>query len=418
MNKRRFSVFFVLILSIFLVSCAPSTETADNNQINNSSGVPDDEQITITWWDYNSHEGRNDAINMIISEYEEDNPNVKIERTYVPFGELKNKLLMGAAAGELPDIVWIDNPDHQSFAAAGVLADLTEYIEEWGEADQYFEGPWSSTMYEGRNYGIPNSSNNLALFYNTDMLNEAGLDPPTNWEELKDAAGKLTTDDVYGFGVSGVNHEQTTFHFLPFVWQAGSDLDNFNSEGTVEAMNLWKEMYDKGYMPQEMTSLDQNDINLQFIAGNVAMMVNGTWQLDPLSEADINWDVVPLPEYKQQSTILGGENWAVTSSSEHVDVAWDIIKFSQEPERLTEFLKLGVRIPSRQDIIDDPYWQEDPHLKVFLEGMEGAKARAYGPEYPEISTTIQNMIQDVLTEAKTTEEAVEEADTIIQELLP
>src|SRR5690606_10541599 len=128
-------------------------------------------------------------------------------------------------------------------------------------------------------------------------------------------------------------HEQTTFHFLPFVWQAGSDLDNFNSEGTVEAMNRWKEMYDKGYMPQEMTSLDQNDINLLFIAGNVAMMVNGTWQLDPLSEADINWDVVPLPEYKQQSTILGGENWAVTSSSEHVDVAWDIIKFSQEPER-------------------------------------------------------------------------------------
>lgn len=422
---KKVSLMMLVFTLLFITACG--SNSVNNNVVEPSKATKSSDQdkkteapdpVTITWWDYMSPEAMVAAITDVIDNYEKENPHVTIERTYVPFGDLKNKLLLGSAAGQLPDIIWIDNPDHQAFAAAGVLADLTEEIEAWGEGEQYFQGPWSSTLYEGKNYGVPNSSNNLALFYNADMLEKANVKPPKNWSELKDAAEKLTSQNVYGLSVSAVRNEQGTFQFLPFVWQAGSDLDNFDNQGTVDAITLWKDMVDAGHMSKEILGQDQQAVMLQFVAGNAAMMVNGTWQIPALQkDANFNWDIVPLPINQQGGTILGGENWAITSTTKHKDVAWDIVKYAQQPQYLTNFLKAAGRLPSRKDLIQDAYWQDDEHLKIFADGMEVAKARSYGPNYPKISDSIQEMIQQVLTGVKSPEDAVKETNEKIKPLL-
>ena len=115
----------------------------------------------------------------------------------IPFADLKQKLLQGAAAGDLPDIAVIDNPDHQAFAALGILEDLTDRVAEWGQADAYFTGPWDSTIWQGSNYGIPDNSNCLVLWHNTAFYRPAEVAPPTDWEELK-AAAALTEGDRMG----------------------------------------------------------------------------------------------------------------------------------------------------------------------------------------------------------------------------
>ncbi|TDF93196.1 ABC transporter substrate-binding protein [Paenibacillus piri] len=416
MIKRagHIAIIFVLLLLAACNNPTPGTKAADNSK--NAPGTG--EQVKITWWDYMNSEEMVAALNKVIADYMKEHPNVKIERTYVPFGDLKNKLLLGSAAGQLPDIVWIDNPDHQAFAAAGVLADITKEVKEWGQADQYYKGPWSSTLYKDKNYGVPNSSNNLALYYNADMLNAAGIKPPANWAELKDAAKKLTKPGVYGMAASAVRNEQGTFQFLPFVWQSGSDLNNFNSPGTIEAVKLWKDLVDGGYMSKEVLGQDQQAVMLQFAAGNVAMMVNGTWQIPVLKkDAKFKWDIVTLPVNKQGGTILGGENWAITSTTKHKDIAWDIVKYAQQPEYLKNFLQAAGRLPARKDLIQDPVWQSDKLMKIFADSMDVAKARAYGANYPKISDSIQEMIQQVLTGIKSPEDAVKETDAKIKPLL-
>ncbi|WP_248930089.1 ABC transporter substrate-binding protein [Paenibacillus hamazuiensis] len=414
---KKLSLIASALALLTTSACAPESSAPPGDKAQ-PSGKSAAEQITVTWWDYMNSDAMVGALNKVIDDYQKSHPNVKIERTYVPFGDLKNKLLLGSAAGQLPDIVWLDNPDHQAFAAAGVLADITQEVKEWGQADQYYKGPWSSTVYKDKNYGIPNSSNNLALFYNEDMLNAAGVKPPTNWNELKDAAKKLTKPGVYGFAASAIRNEQGTFQFLPFVWQAGADLTNFNSPGTVEAVKLWKEMIDNGSMSKEVIGQDQQATMLQFVAGNVAMMVNGTWQIPPLQkDAKFKWGIVPLPVNKQGGTILGGENWAITSTTKHKDVAWDIVKFAQQPEYLKAFLKAAGRLPSRKDLIKDPIWQEDKLMKIFADTMDVAKARAYGPNYPKISDAVQEMLQQVLSGYKSPEDAVKETDAKIKPLL-
>ncbi|MDM5199374.1 sugar ABC transporter substrate-binding protein [Fictibacillus enclensis] len=394
---KKLSVFIMLLALILVL---PACESAEGKQ---------DGKIKLTWWDYYGSEAAV-AMNNAIKTYEKAHPNVNIERIEVPFGELKKKILLGAAGGELPDILIIDNPDHQMLAEAGILADLTKKVNVWGQEKNYFEGPLSSTVYKGKNYGIPLGSNNLALFYNEDLLKEAGIKPPKTWDELKNAAKKLTHNDVYGISVSAISQEEGTFQFLPFVWQAGSDLTHFNTQGSVDAISLWKELIDSHSMSKGVLTQTQQDVALQFINGKTAMMVNGTWQIPVLEkEKKLNWNVVELPGYKENSTILGGENYAITSTSKHKEAAWNVLMFLQEKENAKKILIQKGNLPPRKDYIQDEYWQKDPRLKTFANSMEFAKARAYGAYYPSISEEIQKMMQEVLTGSMPADQAVKQA---------
>lgn len=407
MNKKMkaLSVLFTAIL--LLAACSADPESSDSGK-----------KQTITWWDTMTTDGSVNAINKIIAEYETAHPNVDIKRTYVSYSDIKTKLLLGSIGNQGPDILWIDSADHQTFAAAGVLADVTEEVEAWGQADQYIEGPWSSTVYDGRNYGVPVGSNNLALYYNKDYFEQAGLKPPTNWEELQSAAKELTQGDVFGFAVSAVKTEEGTFQFLPFMLQAGADIIDFDSPGTLKALTMMTDMVNAGYMSRDVVAQKQADTATQFAAGKLAMMVNGTWQIPFLKEnSKVNWGIVELPADEKSVTVLGGENWAISEASKHKEIAFDVIQFANEPDRLKDLLQTNGRLPSRGDLLKDPFWQEDENMKVFADSMLGSRARAYGPNYASISEAIQTMLQESLTGAKTPEAAQKSASAVIHELL-
>lgn len=407
MGKKMKALSLLVSLFLLLTACSNEAGSADSG-----------EKKVITWWDTMTTDGSVNAINKIIAAYEKEHPDVDIKRTYVSYSDIKTKLLLGSIGNSGPDILWIDSADHQTFSAAGVLADITEQIDAWGQAEKYFEGPWSSTLYNGRNYGVPVGSNNLALYYNTDLLKEANLKAPTNWEELQKAAANLTKNNVFGFAISAVKTEEGTFQFLPFMLQAGADVPDFDAPGTLKALTMMTDMVKNGYMSKDVVTLKQSDTATQFAAGKIAMMVNGTWQI-PFLEAnsEINWDVTQLPADEKSVTVLGGENWAISEASKNKEIAFDIIQFANEPNRLKELLQTNGRMPSRSDLLDDPFWQKDKHMKVFADSMLDSKARAYGPNYASISEAIQTMLQESLTRAKTPEAAQASASVTIKELL-
>ena len=159
----------------------------------------------------------------------EANPNVTIEREVIAYADLKKSLLQSAGAASLPDIVIINSPDHQQFAELGIAANLDERLAEWGQLDQYPEGLIASATYEDSVYGLPISANCLAMYYNPEMLEAAGVDVPTTWAEMEDAAAALTTPEHYGFAYSAINNQQAVFQFLPALWQSGGDLYDLES---------------------------------------------------------------------------------------------------------------------------------------------------------------------------------------------
>ncbi|MBS4223780.1 ABC transporter substrate-binding protein [Lederbergia citrea] len=419
--KNKLFLILAAFCLIFMTACSSGSKESGGNK--SSGGSSSDDQVVIKIWDYlspDSSSGKEQEA--LIEKYQEENPNIKFERTYIPFADLKTKLLQGVAGGNLPDIVVIDNPDHQSFIEAGVFADISQEIQDWGQIDKYFEGPVASAMMDGKYYGIPNNSNALAIYYNKDMFEEAGItELPETWDELRETAKKLTKDDVKGFAMAGIKDESGTFQFLPYLWQSGSDLDSFDSQEAKKAMSFIKSLVDDGSLSQNMINWGQSDVLVQFQTKKAAMMENGPWQIPTLKEEtkDFDWGVFLMPIDKQPASVLGGENWAITADSENKKEAWDFIKWTQEPEILGPMHELGGRLPSRSDLAEDEQyvWAKDEHVKVFMQQLESAKPRAYGSKYPEISTYVQEAIQRAIT-GEDVGKVMEDTAKKIEPLLP
>lgn len=178
---------------------------------------------------------------------------------------MKKRLSVGILGDQLPDLATIDNPDHASFAASGILEDITSRVEEWGQADEYLEGPLNSAKYEGKLYGLPFTSNTLAMFYNADMFKDAGIEnPPTTWEELRDVAKKLTKNNVTGLGFAATKSEEGTFDYLPWLWSTGADYDSLGSEDAIRALSFLTDLIKDGSVSKEVINLNNSDTVNQF----------------------------------------------------------------------------------------------------------------------------------------------------------
>lgn len=380
------------------------------------------EPVTLQWWDYFTHgDGDTKGVDDLIARYQASHPDVRIERTSVPFGELKTKVIQAAATGTMPDIVIVDGPDHQAMAAQGAFADITDRVESWKDRDQYLADPWASTVYRGRNYGVPYKSNATALFYNRDLLAKAGIgSPPRTWDELRKTARALTRGNVSGFCFSAVNNEEGTFTMLPFLWAAGGDIPTLGDAASVEMLEFLDTLVNVDRSaPSSVTTLTQGDVGNLFMAGHCAMMINGPWQI-PGIEANagvrFEWGVSGWPYRTKPVSILGGENFAVGAGS-HVKEAWEVIAWAVQPANLLPALKLHGGFPGRKDAATDPYFGGDPLRRTFAQAVSFARPRAYGPSYPRMSEEVMRMVQGVLSGVATPEQAAASAAAALRPLL-
>lgn len=372
--------------------------------------------VTIEVWDYEGQGVSNDAMNAAVEAFEQANPNIKVNRTSFAFGDLSKSIVQGGIGGEVPDVAIIDTVDNQNFAALGLLKDITDDVADT-EGD-YFEGPWSSTQLDGRTYGLPMNSNNLALFYNVDMFKAAGIDnPPADWDELAEIAGKLASGDNAGLAISGVKNEQGTFQVLPFVWQTGGDVETYDKAG-AEALTYLKKLIDDGAMSSAVANYSQEDARTQFTTEKTAMMVNGPWEISNLADVSFEWAVAPLPKGERAATGMGGENIVAFEAAEHPEAAVKFVQFMGSHEGVQTFCDVSGQLSPRPDLLGKLKLSDDPNMKVFEDQMSDTHARAYGANYAQISELIQVSIQEALTGAKAPDAAAKDAFEKIKPLLP
>ena len=406
---RGIAFFGAGVMALGLAACSGTkTDSAD-------SGSASGGQVTVEMWDYLSGETANDSINAAIAEFEKANPDIKVKRTTFAFADLSKSILQGSVGGQVPDVAVVDVVDNQNFASLGMLKDLSN---DGINKSDFFEGPWSSVVYEGKTYGIPLNSNNLALYYNKQMLKDAGVEVPTDWASLKEVAKKTTKGDVKGIAISAVKSESATFQVLPFVWQTGGDLKDYATSGAT-ALAYLRGLIDDGSMSEAVTNYTQEDARTQFITGKSAMMINGPWELATLTkDAQFDWDVAPLPKDKRAATSMGGENVVVMNGAKQSDAAVKLAKYLTSAEGAKIYCDGSGQLSSRPDLQGKLKLSSDPKLKVFEDQLQYAHARAYGKDYPKISEAIQLSMQEALTGASTPEAAAKKAADTMNPLLP
>ena len=325
--------------------------------------------------------------------------------------------------GEMADLLIMDNPDMPAFAASGLLADISDYLEDFEDIDLYFPGPMNSTTLDGAHFGLPFCSNCLCLFYNKDMFEAAGIDfVPTNWEELEKACEMLAACDAVSatpLGFAGVATEEGTFQFMPWLYMAGATYETVGSEDGVEAMTFIKKLIDEGYLSKEITSWAQTDVNNQFMSGAIAMQFNGPWQLPGIAAnaPDLNYGVALLPAGDSGTASgLGGENLAVVNG-DNVAGAVEFLYYYNQPEVMIAAQKIYGAFPSRSDAAADEYWTADPVQATFIEQLNTAVARGPHPSWPSISEALYTMLQEVVIGTKTPADACAAAQAKIDAIL-
>ncbi|TCO49592.1 multiple sugar transport system substrate-binding protein [Kribbella antiqua] len=338
---------------------------------------------------------------------------ITIKRETVPGDTLIQKVLQQASSKTLPDVLMLDNPDVQQIAATGALAPLNDM---GLNGDGVIKGMVDATSYDGKLYGLAPVTNTIALFYNKDMLAEAGVQPPKTWDELKAAAKKLTKPGRYGMAFNANATYEGSWQFLPAMWTNGGDETDLTSPQVAEALQLWVDLVKSGSASKSVINWTQGDVNDQFIAGKAAMMVNGPWQIPSLNKnPKVKWDVVQFPVNKVGQTPvapLGGEAWTVPLNKDQAkqQKAADFVKCLNSDENELAWAKARFTLPTKTALLDQ-YVTEVPSMKAFGEQVVNARARTgkLGDKWPEAAKVIYQAIQLALTGKASAQDAFKQA---------
>jgi multiple sugar transport system substrate-binding protein len=383
------------------------------------------DEVTITIWSLDKPE--QPALNLA-REFDEKEPGIKVEYRLIQFDDVVSEAMRAFSTGQAPDIIAIDNPEHALFASRGAFLDLTDKIAASSviKKENYFPGPLNSVTWDEKLFGVPKATNTIALYYNADMFKEKGLDPdkpPQTWDELLDAARKLTdpAKNVYGLAFSAKASEEGTFQFLPWAQMAGGGYEKINSDGAVKALEAWKTLMTEKLASPDSLTRGQWDSTGTFNSGNAAMAISGPWELNRMSEeAKFDWRValLPVPEAgAERSSAMGDFNWAIFSSTKHPEEAFKALEyFASQDDKM--FANYG-QLPARSDITLPATGNDkkDAGLKVFQEQLKYAKARGPHPQWPKISKAIQDAIQAALTGQMSPKDALDQAAEKINAVL-
>ena len=374
----------------------------------------DKKEVVI--WDYFETDAQKAMMQSLVDGFNASQDEYEASHVYVPFADYEKQLTLGIASGELPDLVILDGCGMASFIQLGLFGDISDADINW---DEYMEGPMESTMLDGKHYGIPFATNCTALFYNKDLFDAAGIDYPdenTTWDEFHEMAKALTKDGVYGFGNAATNTDEGTFQCLQWLYTAGGSYTDI--EAGVDAYKLMQEMIEDGSWTKECVNWTQSDVNNNFMAGNLAMQQNGPWQIPGIeaNAPDLNYGVTVLPkkdaDSEQATSILGGENMGVVKKDD-TSGAEAFLKYYDQTDVMVDAMKQYGSYPPKTEAANDSYWTDDPIQKAFLTQIETSIPRGPSASWPSYSNAIQTGFQEVMTSAKSPEQAATDTQAAV-----
>lgn len=349
---------------------------------------------------------------------------IKFEFFTQDIGGEHARLLEQARAGRAPDCVTVDSFQLALFVQNKVLQPLDEYFSKEEIADLFPFIRDGITGKDGHIYAWWWGTDLRILYRNTDIVKDA----PATWDTLQTAALDAVKQGKEGVLFNGGRWEGTTFDWLAHFWSQGGKLvddsgkpifgEGADRDKMLKALKFYKGLVDSGAAPKRVVNIKTyDDFNAAAIAGTAAMFEGGHWQHFQLKEAMpadqfAKWATseLPGPTADQHSTGTGG---------------WTVAAFSKDPAKIAACASVMREVfmgpanevvgdlPTRQTLFDSLPKFKDPYFGELKNYLVHGQARPGVPIYPEISNQIQIMMGDVLTGAKSPEDALDAAYTAV-----
>ena len=409
-KKRILAIIFAVVLVVTpLVGCGGDNGAGADGD--GDGGATGNVELTFMGWEASPLETA--AVEAGIAIFEERNPGITVNYTPGLAGaEYNARLITMAASNTLPDVMFVGADTYRHFVDRDMLLDITEKFDAEFPLDDFIESSRNIMDIDGRIYGISSCTVSPIVYFNKDVFDEAGIpypssDPANAWtiDEFRDLARELTTDDV--FGVYGME-----LHWLAinaFILSNGGERYNEDFTRSImyspQSMEVLQTIKDirvvDGSAPTD-TTLEAVGMNPSQMlqTGRVAMLVDGSWALQELSQTDLNFGMAPLPHFGLVQTTGQAHLHAISANTEHPEEAWKFLQFLAGMEYQGELVRQGLWMPNRISMYEpdqvEQWYDESVHGDSIRYMLDYFKYAATDPSALQRTAQASDIVQEEL----------------------
>ncbi|WP_435065095.1 ABC transporter substrate-binding protein [Halobaculum sp. EA56] len=404
-----------------------TTGSAETDGAATTTEPPEPVTLQVRSWG----EGREVEINRrILTNYAESAPGVaKIEYAQTPFEQYSQKLQTQFAGGNEPDVFYLIADDAPKFMRNGALLPLDQYVR---NADDYdldgiYDEMLTAFTYDGTIYGIPKDISPIGFFHNTAHLEEAGVEAPETWSDVRAAADavKSNTDIEYPM----VFNSQPRNTLVQLIWQNGGrvlteDLSEcvVGSSEAIAALDFLN-----GMIEDDLAGLLGSDIQGTWGAPSLgkeqtSMMMTGAWTIGTLkSDYSDVYDVTDVSMTKadggSQATIVFTTSWSASANTDAKPQAAGLVKALTSEEGMWQWVKTGNALPARPALLEKDFYDDRPLLSNLGQLGDIGRPFLFGPQTPTILSTLMTEAEATLTGDKAPDTAMKDAERQINDAL-
>mgnify|MGYP004563536573 CR=1 FL=1 len=429
MKKKLLSILLCAsMVSTLAVGCG-SNNSSDGDKSSDSK-----EATTLTMWMPPLDEDTEGNFSKLLADWEEEN-NCKVEMEIIPWGSYEERWSTGVSNGETPDIGYMYVEMYPTYIASGLVQDLTDMVTD-EDYDEYLFLNRGEMM--GGLYGVPIVTGvPFVLYYNQDILDSLNETAPETWEDFARICEEATQDtdgdgkiDQYGYAVGLNSGDMSNLYILnsyiySLLWQAGGDIYTddlkqvaFNNEAGVKALEFFKSL--QPYMPENVMSLSGTDaFSTIFAEGKAAFGVTRSSSSNETTFASNypnlkNWNYVTSLKDVDYGTFGAADCLSVMSTSEHKELALDLIKYITGSEFMTEYHKVapGAPLTASEKYTGDPKME-----RIVSEDRDKWRPLQAGPCGSEILENYASHVQSIIEGTMSVKDALDESAKYGNEVL-
>ncbi|MEZ4675641.1 MAG: extracellular solute-binding protein [Caldilineaceae bacterium] len=444
-RQHRFSMLAILVaLGMLLTACpaaapAPATEGDTTAAPAEEAAAPSDSDsdvVEIEYWQY-FFDARVTAMDQLIEMFEAENPGIKvIHNSDIPYEDFLDKIATSVPAGVGPDVATLFYGWQVSWIDAGYLVPLPEEYFPASMVNDEFSPMVQASFFDGKLYTLPTAVRTLALFYNKDLMEAAGLDPnspPTTLTELEEQAVQCTKKDADGnYEIQGfvVEMNGQAHHWFREVLLRQFGQDPYSADNTQV---LWNAS-DAGYaawneLLKFETELQTGDNDLfdggtqAFLNGKACFHIDGSFRLGSIANnaPDLNFGVVELPEHNGVKSTFGsywthGITTKAAADPARLEASIKFLQFITSPEAGALWVNIVGELPAQLEAANNPDLLADEKLGAFAAGLPYAHATFFVNEADNRQALIDSYDM-VLLSGEDPKTALDIAVDTVQEML-
>jgi multiple sugar transport system substrate-binding protein len=366
---------------------------------------------------------------------------IEINYEGYPFRELFETIEIRQQAGSSDvDLFFVDAPVTANYAEKGYMLPAGEYFTEDELSNTWAENSARAGFYNDTFYAAPLNNSSQVLYYNRDLLEEAGVEFPSTdvedrwtWEELVEAAQQVDAlgDDIWGFAFDQINR----YYQLQVLPESLGGGDGISADGSsaelttpewIEAFTWYGNLFNeweispKGVAPIEVPE--------RFAAGKIGFFVGGLWNISGYFQnaEGLDYAVAPHPYFGDGEPATPTLSWhvGIWSNTEYADAAGELLNWlTTNPEIGEYWLENWGQFPARLEVLDtileDDKYAEQPFIGYRIASYEvqnTAISRAKTPAFLEFEEILNNSFEDIRNGADP-EEALSQAEGQINRAL-